>query len=558
MPFTDDYQTTMLLASLVPVLFVFAFGACVGSLLNVVVYRLPLGLDIVSPPSRCPSCATRLTWRENIPIFGWLLLGGRCRFCRSRVSVEYPIVELVVALLFSAVFVVWYLLPGGATLLGLPIGQMKPDWALGNGGWGGEWVYFNSADFGRTWPLLVAVLTMLSCLVAMTLIDARTCTIPLELPWLTTIVALAAHVGLAVYLQVWTLTGALPGMTGRVPGEDWAIPSSGSWWWVGATLGAAIGLVISLVLVRVGLLKRSYADFDDWVAQQERGEGSAAPVDDGAPSAMSEEASAPPATTPAAPEARAATLVGASLLGALAGALVALVLAPRLGTSPALAALVGSLGGSLVGALCLRLVEARTTARTLVHGEPLAQPVLGESAAVDARDASATSPAEAWLAYPHARRETVRELAFLGPCVALAYVGGTVATALSASAGDPPALWLRALIGVLMGYLIGAGVVWGVRILGSLLFGKEAMGLGDVHLMGGVGATIGWIDATLAFFLAAIVGTWWTILGGVAGGGRGGRALPFGPHLAVASLLVLALKPATSWFIRDVLNAPVP
>ncbi|MEO0630377.1 MAG: prepilin peptidase, partial [Planctomycetota bacterium] len=63
----------------VPVLFVFAFGACVGSLINVLVYRLPLGLPVVVPSSRCPACATKLTWRENVPIFGWLLLGGRCR-----------------------------------------------------------------------------------------------------------------------------------------------------------------------------------------------------------------------------------------------------------------------------------------------------------------------------------------------------------------------------------------------------------------------------------------------------------------------------------------------
>src|SRR5262245_35705876 len=99
--------------------FVFAFGACVGSLINVIAYRLPLGLNIVTPPSRCPKCDTRLTWRENIPIFGWIFLGGKCRFCKSRISAEYPIVEAIVAFLFLLFYAAWYFLPNHATWLGI-------------------------------------------------------------------------------------------------------------------------------------------------------------------------------------------------------------------------------------------------------------------------------------------------------------------------------------------------------------------------------------------------------------------------------------------------------
>jgi leader peptidase (prepilin peptidase)/N-methyltransferase len=86
------------------------FGACIGSFLNVVIYRLPLGQSIVSPPSRCPQCGYRLQWYDNLPIAGWLLLGGRCRSCRSRISIQYPIVELITAVLF--VLVVWLTPPG--------------------------------------------------------------------------------------------------------------------------------------------------------------------------------------------------------------------------------------------------------------------------------------------------------------------------------------------------------------------------------------------------------------------------------------------------------------
>jgi leader peptidase (prepilin peptidase) / N-methyltransferase len=86
------------------------FGAVIGSFLNVVVYRLPIGQSIVTPPSKCPQCGERLRWFDNVPIFGWLLLGGRCRNCRNRISIQYPAVELITAVLF--VLVVWVTPPG--------------------------------------------------------------------------------------------------------------------------------------------------------------------------------------------------------------------------------------------------------------------------------------------------------------------------------------------------------------------------------------------------------------------------------------------------------------
>ena len=77
-------------------------GACVGSFLNVCVYRWPEGQSVVSPPSRCPACGTRIRWRDNIPVLGWILLRGRCRECGARISVQYPLIELVTASLWVA------------------------------------------------------------------------------------------------------------------------------------------------------------------------------------------------------------------------------------------------------------------------------------------------------------------------------------------------------------------------------------------------------------------------------------------------------------------------
>jgi leader peptidase (prepilin peptidase)/N-methyltransferase len=103
-------------------------------------------------------------------------------------------------------------------------------------------------------------------------------------------------------------------------------------------------------------------------------------------------------------------------------------------------------------------------------------------------------------------------------------------------------MWIMVLGGVLQGYLIAGAIVWAVRILGSLGFGKEAMGLGDVHLLAAVGACIGWVDAALAFPLAAVVGLFWVIVSMVRTGGAP-RAMPFGPYLAGATLLVILCKP---------------
>ena len=77
-------------------------GACVGSFLNVCVYRWPAGLSVISPPSRCPVCETRIRWYDNIPVLGWIFLRGRCRECGSRISAQYPLIELTTASLWLA------------------------------------------------------------------------------------------------------------------------------------------------------------------------------------------------------------------------------------------------------------------------------------------------------------------------------------------------------------------------------------------------------------------------------------------------------------------------
>ena len=100
--------------------------------------------------------------------------------------------------------------------------------------------------------------------------------------------------------------------------------------------------------------------------------------------------------------------------------------------------------------------------------------------------------------YPHARREMFVELRYLLPVFIGLIAGGCIGLTLPAE--GPPVI-LQA-IGASIGYLSGAGLVWAIRILGAFAFGREAMGLGDVHLLGAVGAVFGWFDPILIFFLA--------------------------------------------------------
>ena len=90
--------------------FFLAIGACVGSFLNVVIYRLPRGESIVFPASHCPSCGRAIKWYDNIPLVSWLALRARCRFCKAQISPRYILVEAATAILVGGLYAWYYLL----------------------------------------------------------------------------------------------------------------------------------------------------------------------------------------------------------------------------------------------------------------------------------------------------------------------------------------------------------------------------------------------------------------------------------------------------------------
>lgn len=80
------------------------YGLIIGSFLNVCIYRIPEGESISFPPSHCGSCGRRISWYDNIPVLSYIILGGRCRICHSKISIQYPFVELLNAVLYILLF----------------------------------------------------------------------------------------------------------------------------------------------------------------------------------------------------------------------------------------------------------------------------------------------------------------------------------------------------------------------------------------------------------------------------------------------------------------------
>ncbi|WP_432797024.1 prepilin peptidase [Poriferisphaera sp. WC338] len=413
--------------------FMTVFGAIVGSFLNVVAYRLPEGKSVVSPPSSCPKCGHRLAWHDNVPVLGWIWLGGKCRYCKTKISVQYPLIEAFCAFLFGGLFWVYYM------------SGMRPG--------------FEALGFEGTWPVYVVHVLMLAGLLAATLIDFRLYIIPIQIPWVVTLFALVG-LPLAVLLGLpsgrWLSELYMEGLQfERVPefaymmgGQIVPVGREAIW---GAGIGGTIGLAVAMGLMWLKVIPRSFMDWEEQLEKYEAEQAKLAKEKGGA--AFKKD----------------------------------------------------KLPGGGIGA------------------EEIQEEI---------------------FMYPHPRREVLKELLFVMLPLVGVVVGWMMTRNQSGEAMFVSVTWYEVLVGVLFGYLVGGGLVWLIRIGGTLGFGKEAMGLGDVHLLGAIGAVLGAVDATLVFFVAPFLGIVAAMITiGVASIAKGKvRVIPYGPYLAAAAVVVMVFR----------------
>ncbi len=367
-------------------IFVFMFGCCIGSFLNVVIYRVPREKSLVHPGSACPHCGRPIRFYDNVPLLSWLILRAKCRNCKAPISGRYFIVELLTGVVFLGVYIAYFYT------------NVRP--TMGAQG---------------TWFVYLLHLVLIGAFIAASGIDLELWIIPLGICWFVTVAGVVGSAigGYFVDFETIRTDSLLPT----------ASPRTGA-----LAVGAAVGLGIGWLLLRTCVLKRSY---DEPAAE---GKGTEVHDDRGRPA----------------------------------------------GPGP--------------------------------FDEPQ---------------------------FNH-RLEAFREIIFLTPIIVCA----VLASAILGASGQVGAWWSRVvshpvvsgLLGSLFGYFVGCATVWTTRILGTLAFGKEAMGLGDVHLMGAAGAVIGPIMVVIAFFIAPFFGLGWALFQMFS---KKIHQLPYGPFLSLAVLTVM-------------------
>ena len=137
--------------------FIFIFGLCIGSFLNVVVLRLEKGEGFVSGRSYCPHCKHNLAWFDLIPVASFLFLGGSCRYCSAKISWQYPLVEIATAAVFLLIFNSQFPIPIELIVIVTP------------------WYHFNTRELGIRTPSRLVIAHKIITIISMLLVRQRPC-----------------------------------------------------------------------------------------------------------------------------------------------------------------------------------------------------------------------------------------------------------------------------------------------------------------------------------------------------------------------------------------------
>ena len=469
-----------------------AYGAVIGSFLNVVVFRLPRGLSVASPRwSFCPACRCSIRYHDNLPILSWLLLRARCRSCGATISITYPVIECTTVLLFLAVW------DAMATVRLVP----------------------GMASVASDWPVMVAYLVLFAVLLAGSAMDIESYIIDIRICLTAVVVGVVGH-------GLWW--GLAAGPFGA-PASRAATVTPPALCLIGGAMGAAWLVTHLLVSCR-----RGESPNDDKAVSP----GGTSVLEDAAPAQ-------PPASDQPADSAEpvASTTAGPADTGRSPSRLwpvVALtVLTLALLAWQCLAPDQG-LAGRLPPGGQRGLVACFLFMLILVL------------ASMVSRRADLEIVQEIEAERHSARRVALGEMLLFAPAL-LVGVGLFIALrgSVLVSSDWPRAIehwfgdarWVAFVAGAfhsLAAAALAAGIGWTVRILGTLAFGKEAFGTGDIYIMGAIGAVGGLPLLVFSFFLAAILALIGVL---VTAFHKSSRAIPFGPWLALGAFVALWLQP---------------
>jgi len=477
-------------------LFWTVFGLCIGSFLNVVIHRLPRNQSLRDPLwSYCPNCLHQIRWYDNLPVASFIWLGGKCRDCRTPISTRYPLVEMLTALVVLAVFDAFFV---ARTRVGL-CDEPYLTWSL-----------------AEDWPVFLAHAALFACLLAMAAIDLREYWVDVRFT------AVATWFGLVLH-TIWTPDHSLA----RGPRHaGWLRPGD-------ATAAGAIGAMVGLGVVWLVLRRQRQRESDPDLEQSPLSDAVEAAVGPEEhqlefvpPSELSDPALAEDADDPAAASLTAAVPPALQSAGVVAVGVVLLATMILMG--------VNAIGAPTAPVQTWRSLAPILLVFALILAEAHV-PRQADHEIMEAIEAERFS----------ARRMALGELALLLPAIGLG------AAAVWLARGDGGSGWagllhwtpggtawqpFYGLSTAAAGYVIGGGIGWAVRIIFTAAFGKEAFGLGDIHMMAAAGCVAGWPVVLLGFLVTIFVALFaWLVMLPF----KRTRAIPLVPWLALGYLVVV-------------------
>ena len=476
------------------------FGLCAGSFLNAMIYRIPRNISLSEPLwSFCPICEARIHWYDNLPLISFVRLRGRCRYCGASISPRYPTVEILGALLVLLVFDAFFI---AQTHVGVGINVPGVTWQL-----------------SEDWPVFIAHVILFCALLAMSAID-------IEHYWVDVrFSSLAVGAGFVLH-ALWTPNRP----------RDWHRPADTT---AVASLVAAATLLATILVLRRFRSPDHERSAEPLAPTEDTGQCDVQPVDEQVtmpPSMDPDEADSPCEATENAdalplPDHAPPTPImhGLGYLAALAAgvSLVALVYG---GWAEAT-----GIGGGLTAPSRWAPGVVLLFVLIVASGAPRRE---SDGAIIEAIEAERTT----------ARRRAGIEFLELLPAIVVGgltlYYGISYADSAArftqALDWEPLPDWrpLEGLGTAAAGFIIGGGIGWLVRLVATLVMGKEAFGTGDIHIMAAAGAVAGWPVVLIGFVLCsglALLG--WAL----ALPFKRSRAIPLGPWLSISFLIVVLL-----------------